>query len=128
MPRRYGKGRTIYVDTRCARVLIKLTNAEWRLLLALALARGTPLTFDQLFDSVYPDHLDPPLDHVISVLINRLRNKLSYANWWIDYLGWRGYALRKPPEHKPSPPVSSQVDVQVNLVPMNPKILAHTSR
>jgi two-component system OmpR family response regulator len=55
---------------------VPLTAAEFRLLLALARAKGRTLTRDQLLDAL-GSGADSPYDRTVDVLISRLRKKLD---------------------------------------------------
>lgn len=55
---------------------VALSTAQFRLLAALARAKGRALSRDQLLDA-YADSLDPPSDRTIDVLVSKLRRKLG---------------------------------------------------
>lgn len=55
---------------------VALTGAQFRLLAALARAKGRTLSRDQLLDA-YADSSEPPGDRTIDVLVSKLRRKLG---------------------------------------------------
>jgi two-component system, cell cycle response regulator CtrA len=91
----------INLDTRDVRVgeeRIHLTVTEYRVLEMLALRKGTTVSRERLFESLY-DGRDDPEDHVINVFVCKLRKKIAAVNHGESYIttNWgSGYRLSEP--------------------------------
>jgi two-component system cell cycle response regulator CtrA len=76
---------------------VHLTAKEYAILELLALRKGTLVTRDTLFKSLYDGSTEPE-QKIIDVFISKLRKKLREASRgekFIDTIGRRGYALRQ---------------------------------
>ncbi|MDR2417344.1 MAG: response regulator transcription factor [Holosporales bacterium] len=101
---------TVNLQTHTAMVddglIIHLTSKEYSILELLCLRKGTTLTKDVFLNHLYGG-LDEPELKIIDVFICKLRHKLAEAldgENYIETVWGRGYVLRDPKEHKPSPP------------------------
>jgi DNA-binding response OmpR family regulator len=74
---------------------VELTSVEYKLLIALARAPGTPLSRSQLSEAVQSGGYKPQ-DRTVDVQVARLRRKLAEAspgNAWIDTVRGEGYVF-----------------------------------
>ncbi len=76
---------------------IKLTLTEFKLLVALAQARGRVLTRDQLMDKAMGTDVFVT-DRAIDVHVTAIRKKLGSANWLVHTVRGVGYRLRESAE------------------------------
>jgi two-component system phosphate regulon response regulator OmpR len=75
--------------------VVELTGAEFKLLVALARAPGTPQSREALTAAVQPGNYKP-LDRTVDVQVARLRRKLREASpgtEWIDTVRGEGYVF-----------------------------------
>lgn len=86
-------------EVRVGDTPVQLTATEFRLLQALAAARGRVLDRDQLIDSVLGTGVGVT-NRTIDVHVAALRKKLGDAANWIQTVRGVGYTFREPqPEH-----------------------------
>ncbi|MFN0136932.1 MAG: response regulator [Phycisphaerae bacterium] len=86
-------------EVRVGDASVQLTATEFRLLLALAGARGRVLDRDQLIDSVLGTGVGVT-NRTIDVHVAALRKKMGEAANWIQTVRGVGYTFREPqPEH-----------------------------
>lgn len=86
------RAKQVFVSGRC----VPLTNKEWRLLEALALARTRgPMSSGLLLDMLYSAAIDQPEIKIIDVFICKVRKKLRDAGaaGIIETVWGRGYRL-----------------------------------
>ncbi len=76
---------------------VKLTLTEFRLLSALATARGRVLTRDQLMDKAMGSDVFVT-DRAIDVHVTAIRKKLGAAAWLVHTVRGVGYRLQESPE------------------------------
>lgn len=65
--------------------------------LEILMLRNGWVTKSELMDWIYGDHPDPPYDHILTVLCNRVRDKIKKYNIEIETQYCVGYRIKNKP-------------------------------